>query len=391
MGDGRGEVEVGAAAAAGVGGVDPLSVSMTSFGTASGIEEAPPVSASGFASGSAAPVTAAEAEVVAGDDDASAREASAGGRLMSAANVSGAARDGGSGGGSGGMAAESAGVIVRVEVGAVAPGKYQPRRHFDEGKLAQLAESIRSAGVMQPVLVRPAPAEDAATGVRWELIAGERRWRAARLAGLAWVPAVVADLSDEQAAEWGLIENVQREDLGPMERAEAFATLVNAFGMTHAQVAERVGVDRATVTNFLRLRELEEPLQRLLSEGALSVGHAKALLTVRPGQGRERLGRHAVAQGWSVRRMEQAVGADALAIAAVGATGEEAEAIREAQTRARAKMQQVARLEDALMQKLGTKVTIRTDSTGKRGAIEVKFYDLDQFEGLLKALGVERS
>jgi ParB family chromosome partitioning protein len=157
---------------------------------------------------------------------------------------------------------------------AIHPSPFQPRKSFDDGDLDQLAESIRRAGMMQPVVVRPGASGD------YELIAGERRWRAAKKIGLERMPAVVRDLPDEDAAELAIIENVQRKDLSAMERAWGFRTLADRFGLSHAQVAERVGLERSSVTNLVRLTELEQSIQDLLHTGAIGSGHGKALLAL---------------------------------------------------------------------------------------------------------------
>ncbi|MBL8758230.1 MAG: ParB/RepB/Spo0J family partition protein, partial [Phycisphaerae bacterium] len=156
----------------------------------------------------------------------------------------------------------------------IAPGRFQPRKSFAQDQIDSLAASIRTAGVMQPVLVRESLAVHEGSA-DYELIAGERRWRAARVAGLTTIPAIIVKLSDVEAAEWGLIENLQREDLGTMERATALASLARQFALTHAQVAERVGLDRSTVTNFIRLTELEPAIQGLFDAKRLSAGHGK--------------------------------------------------------------------------------------------------------------------
>ena len=281
--------------------------------------------------------------------------------------------------------------LVRIAVEHLVASPFQPRRRFDEAALAGLAASIKSAGVMQPILVRAAPG---AEGARYELIAGERRWRAAQLAGLAEVPALVVRVGDEEAAEHALIENMQREDLSALERAAALANLVARFGLTHAAVGERLGLDRATVTNLIRLNELEPGVQALLESGELSASHGKALLACPAGPGREALARRAAEQGWSVRRLERAAGkgAEVGAGEVVGsatmtagvATAGGLEAALTRQTRRLV----AADLARALSEYLGTKVEIRTDVRGTRGRIMVSFYDLDQFEGVVGKMGL---
>jgi ParB family chromosome partitioning protein len=274
--------------------------------------------------------------------------------------------------------------VARIPVDAVEPSPFQPRRTFDEAQLAELAASIRSAGVVQPILVRPRPGAKggAGGGARYELIAGERRWRASRLAGLTHVPAVVSELGDEQAAEWALIENLQRADLSPMERAHAIKGLCERFGLTHAQVAEKLGIDRSSATNLVRLTELEEPVRALLDSGALSAGHGKALLSAPAGEARVNLAKIAAAQGWSVRRLEQA------ATRRAEATAGDAPApnVRISES-ALSKAAALRDLEKQLGEHLGTNVRIRASAGGKRGSVVIRFYDLDHFDGLMGKMG----
>ncbi|HET6493700.1 MAG TPA: ParB/RepB/Spo0J family partition protein, partial [Burkholderiales bacterium] len=161
-----------------------------------------------------------------------------------------------------------------LPIDALQPGKYQPRTRMDQGALGDLAASIKAQGVMQPILVRPVADE------RYEIIAGERRWRAARIAGLGTVPALVRDVPDRQALAVSLIENIQREDLNPLEEAAGIQRLVQEFGMTHATAAEALGRSRSGVTNLLRLLDLAPPVRELLADGRLDMGHARALLAL---------------------------------------------------------------------------------------------------------------
>jgi ParB family chromosome partitioning protein len=251
-----------------------------------------------------------------------------------------------------------------LDVGLIEPSPFQPRRAVESGALEGLAASIRRSGVMQPIVVR-------AVGGRYELVAGERRWRAAMAAGLDRVPASVRDLSDEESAEWALVENLQREDLNPVERASAFQTLSDRFGLTHGEVADRVGLERSTVANEVRLLELEGSITSLISSGLLSGGHGKALLSVLPGPGRERLAAHAARAGWSVRRLEREA--------------------REMTPGAPLPQPRAERsdLERQLSEHLGTKVKVRTDASGKRGRLTIEFYGLDHFDGLMARLGFQ--
>src|SRR6185369_20330 len=164
--------------------------------------------------------------------------------------------------------------LAQLPVAALRPGKYQPRTRMDEASLAELADSIRSRGVIQPVIVRPVGGDE------YEILAGERRWRAARIAGLERLPAVVREVPDEAALGIGLIENIQREDLSPLEEANGLKRLIEEFNLTHEQVASAIGRSRAGVTNLLRLLELATPVQAMLQDGKIDMGHARALLAL---------------------------------------------------------------------------------------------------------------
>lgn len=287
-------------------------------------------------------------------------------------------------------ATDARGRIVALKVDDIVPSPFQPRRVFDQEALERLASSIKSAGVMQPILVRRrAGAGAVGGGEGHELVAGERRWRAARLAGLEAVPAIIAELGDEQAAEWALIENVQREELGAMERAWALRSLIERFGLTHAAAAERVGLDRSSVTNLVRLTELEEPIRALLDEGKLGVGHGKALLAAPPGPGRVALARRAAEGGWSVRRLELA----APALQHAADPGAAAPNPEDEERRLQAKAKELGRveLERQLGEHLGTKVHVRTGRGGSRGRLVIEFYDLDHFDGLMARIGFQIS
>jgi ParB family transcriptional regulator, chromosome partitioning protein len=265
----------------------------------------------------------------------------------------------------------SADRVIFVPVNDVVPSPFQPRRTFDEGSLRQLASSVLQAGIMQPVLVRM-------VGAKYELIAGERRWRAATLAGLEKVPAIIRVLSDEETAEWALVENIQREDLNAMDRAVALRGLMQRFGLTQDAIAKKVGLDRSSVANLIRLNDLEPQITSLIADGKLSAGHGKALLAMPAGDARVNAATLAANFGWSVRRLEQA-GQDA------------ANAIEEAKTESPEQRQRNAVLRDLerqIGQHLGTKVSILTDANGKRGRMIVEFYGLDHFDGLLTKLGM---
>jgi len=190
--------------------------------------------------------------------------------------------------------------VQHIELPKIDPNPYQSRRNFDRERLQELSQSIKNHGVMQPVVVRR-------NGDRWMLIAGERRWRAASLAGLAAIPAIVREASDREVLELTLVENIQREDLNPIETAEAFARLANEAGLTHEQIANRTGKDRATITNLLRLLRLPKEIREKIESGELSPGHARAILKLPTEAEQTALAARIVAQGLSVRRVEEIV------------------------------------------------------------------------------------
>ena len=259
-----------------------------------------------------------------------------------------------------------------LAVDAIVANRYQPRTRFDEGKLEELAQSIREHGVLQPVIVR------AIGDGRYELIAGERRWRASQQAGCPTIPALVRELSDAASSEIALIENVQREDLDPVDRSDAVCQLASVFGLSQEQIAERIGLERSTVANLMRLRDLSEPVRALIRRGGLGVGHAKALLGADPLQ-REALAERAAEEGWSVRVLEREAKRtrDAASVPEAptlsGSASDE-----DASHRA-----QIEELERSLSAHLGTRVELRTGRDPTKGSLTVHFYDLDQFDGLL--------
>lgn len=270
-----------------------------------------------------------------------------------------------------------------LAVTSITPSRFQPRRSFDDASLKQLAASIKNAGVMQPIAVRPIDAQAGPPdGVEWELVAGERRWRAAQLAGLTHVPAVVFNATDREAAEWGIIENVQREDLNPMEAAHAYRNLQREFGLTQSEIAQRVGVDRSTIANIMRLTELESDIQEMIESGGLSLGHAKALLTMLAGKDRERIAAKAHEEGWSVRALESATRE-----AAAEAAGAQPYVPPRKFAIPPSTAANLTDLEKRLGEHLGTRVRIRLGGTKKSGRIEIVFYDLDQFDGILTTIG----
>lgn len=246
----------------------------------------------------------------------------------------------------------------------IQPGKYQPRRHWDEDALDELAASIRAQGLIQPVVVREIGKK------RYELIAGERRWRASQRAGLSVIPALVKQVSASAAPAMALIENIQREDLSPLEEAQALARLIKDFDLTHQQVAEAVGRSRASVSNLLRLLELPAAVSKLLDDGQLQMGHARALLTLEPALARK-LAREAVAKGWSVRQLEQAARKPA-----GSKTKHQSDSSRDAD---------IVALERELSESLATEVSVQHSRSGS-GKLVIRYHDADQLEGVLEKL-----
>ena len=256
-----------------------------------------------------------------------------------------------------------------VPIDLIDPSALQPRSVFDDAKLDELATSIRANGVVQPLLLRR-------KGVRFELIAGERRWRAAQRAGLRKVPAVLRDVPDEKVLEIAIIENIQREDLNPIEEAGAYKKLIDTLGLTQEMVAERVGRDRSYITNYLRLLRLPEDLQQLLQVGRLSAGHARTLLGVEHVDVQRRLARKVIEQDLSVRATERLVRQ-----AVEGRATREKVAPQRRETDAN-----VRAAETRLRRHLGTQVRIVQAADSSAGKIEIEFYnhsDLDRLYNLL--------
>jgi ParB family chromosome partitioning protein len=254
-----------------------------------------------------------------------------------------------------------------LPVDRLKPGKYQPRTQMDETSLAELAASIRAQGVMQPILVR---ATDPTPGAeRYEIVAGERRWRAAQLAGLGEVPVLVRSIPDEQALAMALIENIQRENLNPLEEAQGLQRLIDEFGLTHQQAADAVGRSRPAASNLLRLLQLKPPVQALLMAGKLDMGHARALLPV-SGANQAALAQRIVQKGLSVREAERLV---------QHLLNPPKKGVQKAFDR------DLLRLQEELSDELGASVVIRSNKKGA-GRVTIDFGDLDQLEGLIGRL-----
>jgi ParB family chromosome partitioning protein len=251
--------------------------------------------------------------------------------------------------------------VVEIELGRITPGPQQPRTVFNEEALKELAASITEKGVLQPVLVRR-------TESGFSLIAGERRFRAAKLAGLASIPALVREAEPEDALEISIIENIQRQDLGPIETARAFQRLMKEFKLTQEVLARKVGKERATVANYLRLLKLPGKVKDLINDGRLSMGHARALLAAETAQAQTALAARIVRQGLSVREAERLA-------------GKAAPAAKKPPAR---KDPNVKNLEDKLIRHLGTKVHVK--DRGGKGSVEIEYYSLEELDRLLDVL-----
>jgi ParB family chromosome partitioning protein len=252
-----------------------------------------------------------------------------------------------------------------VDIDLIDPSPYQPRTRFHEESLAELARSIHSTGIVQPLVVRHVG------GSRFQLLAGERRWRAAQIAGLTRVPVVVREVSDEKALEITLVENIQREDLNPVEEARAFERFMNEFHLTQEEVAARTGKDRATVANSVRLLRLEKPITDLIEDGRMSAGHGRALLGISDGKDRLALAKRASRGGLTVRQIER------LASRRSRAPVTPAQPALDANARSAI---------EQLQQTLGTRVTLRTPTKTRPGQLQIEYYDEEQLAGLYDRL-----
>jgi ParB family transcriptional regulator, chromosome partitioning protein len=251
--------------------------------------------------------------------------------------------------------------ILHLQVDTLVPGQYQPRQYIDQVALAELADSIRAQGILQPLIVR------LQSNQSYEIIAGERRWRAAQLAGLDKVPAIVREISDQTAIAFGLIENIQRRDLNALEEAQALQRLLEEFNLTHDAVAQAVGKSRASISNLLRLLQLNADVKQLLAEGRLEMGHARALLGL-DGPAQSECAQRAVAQQLSVRETEALVRRQSLiATPAQEPAPHDHYALQSQQN---------------LTEKLGAKVAVRHNQRGK-GKIVIHYSNFDELTGIL--------
>lgn len=258
--------------------------------------------------------------------------------------------------------------IVEVPIDRIQPNPYQARRSFDDERLAELAESIKGHGILQPLLVRR-------RGEGFELAAGERRWRAARLAGLTTVPVVVKEMGDEEIARIGLVENLQREDLNPMEEARAYKRLIDEFGVTQDDLAETLGKSRPAITNTLRLLNLPDEIQGHVSRGTISMGHARALLALEDAQLQVQVCNEIIAKGISVRQTEELV--RKLTTRKAG--------LASGRPRAQQRLDpDLENIRERIEQALGTRVLIRPGR--KKGRIEIEYYSDEDLQRILEAL-----
>jgi ParB family chromosome partitioning protein len=258
--------------------------------------------------------------------------------------------------------------LGQLAIAVLRPGKYQPRTRMDEASLAELADSIRSRGVIQPIIVRPV------SDTQYEILAGERRWRAARIAGLEKVPVVIREVPDEAALGIGLIENIQREDLNPIEEANGLARLIGEFKLTHEEVAKAIGRSRAGVTNLLRMLVLAPTVQEMVQDGRIDMGHARALLALASGQ-QTAAATRIVNESLSVREAERLV---QTLLAATRPRADKPAPKPDAD---------VARLEEELAERLGARVRIETRRKG--GRVVIDYTDLEQLDGIVERLGVQ--
>ncbi len=262
--------------------------------------------------------------------------------------------------------------LTHVPVDLLQKGKYQPRQDMREESLAELADSIKAQGIVQPIVVRPLGAPTPGEPQRYEIIAGERRWRAAQIAGLADVPAVVRRVDDEAAVAMSLIENIQRENLNPLEEALALSRLITEFELTHQKAAEAVGRSRAAVSNLLRLLELPDEIKSLVEQRQLEMGHARSLLALSSRRQIAEVGSLVAKKGLSVRETEALV----RRILARAAAGDKTAG------KTRSKDPDISRLENDLADKLGATVELQHRAGGK-GKLVISYHSLDELDGIL--------
>ena len=262
--------------------------------------------------------------------------------------------------------------LNELPIEEVGPGPFQPRKKINEQQLSELSASIEAQGMLQPIVVRERAVQDSQTGIRYEIIAGERRWRAAQLANLETIPAVVKTVSDIDAVAIALIENIQRENLNPLEEANAFQRLIIEYEMTHQEVANSVGRARASISNMLRLLELPNSVQELLNNSSINMGHARALLSIQDPAMQLEVANLVAEKKLSVRETEKLV-----------------KSIIEGKTKEKKqpqkKDQDIINLEDTLTNQLGAKVTIKHNQAGA-GTLTISYTSTDELEGILNKI-----
>ena len=259
--------------------------------------------------------------------------------------------------------------FLEIDIDLIEPSLAQPRTHFDEGRLEELAQSIRSNGVVQPILVRR-------RGARYQLVAGERRWRAAQRAGLQQIPAIIREIPDDKLLELALIENIQRQELNAIEEAHAYKRLIESLGLTQEVVAQRVGRDRSFITNYLRLLRLPEDIQQLLGEEKLTTGHARALLGIDDENIQRKVARNIIEQSLSVRETERAIKRIISGVAPSQAT----------QPSQKRDDPNIRAAETKLRRRLGTQIRVIPSQTGTGGKIEIEYYSDDDLDRLYQLL-----
>jgi len=258
--------------------------------------------------------------------------------------------------------------IKDIPVKSIQPNPYQPRTHWDQEKLQELADSIRANGIIQPIIVR-------AMAGGYEIIAGERRFRAAQMIGKDTVPALVRQTTDEEMLEIALVENIHRSDLNPIDRAKAYQRYISTFSLTQQEAADKLGENRSVIANFMRILDLPKDIKDMLASGQLTMGHARALLALPNDEARRKLANRALAGRLNVRDIERAV---------KGLLTPKFNDVKGGN----GKSSHIVDLETRLKQQIGTKVSIDTNKTGQRGKIVIEFYNLDDFDRITEKLGV---
>lgn len=279
-----------------------------------------------------------------------------------------------------------AGTPLLIPIQSIKPNPHQPRRTFSDASLKELSESIRTNGIIQPLVVRKAEPGNGGGGGggadrSYELIAGERRLRASKLAGLTEVPCFVKDVDELTQAQLALVENIQREDLNPVERAEGYRTLMSQLGLTQAELATRLGEDRSTIANFVRLLDLADPVKRYLREGLLSVGHAKLLAGINDVLEQERLAKLVLQQGLSVRNLEKV-------LLNTPPAADSTQRAQDASAKAGRQLH-YQELEKSIARQLGFRVQVSAAKGKGKGRVTIHFGSLDQFDQLMEKLGVQ--